>query len=649
MSQQVTASHLKRDAYLYVRQSTMRQVRENTESTERQYALRAKAVGLGWPPERIVVVDSDLGQSGASAADREGFQRLVAEVGLGHVGIVLGLEVSRLARSSSDWYRLLEICAMTDTLLLDEDGIYNPGDFNDRLVLGLKGTMSEAELHVLRARLRGGLLNKARRGDLKTPLPAGFVYAPDGRVVLDPDQQVQNAVRLLFQAFRRTGSAGQTVREFRRRGIAFPRCTRGAPRNGELVWVPLTHGIVVDVLHNPRYAGAFCFGRQRVRRIPGRGLHVERLSREQWVACRPGAHPGYISWEEYEENLRRLAANAPAVHSGAPREGTALLAGLALCGRCGARLAVRYHARSGGRLVPDYYCARTLASSGTRCQYIPGAGLDEAIGNLLIESVTPLALEAALGVQQELVERAEEAERLRRHEVERARYEVELARRRYLQVDPDNRLVADVLETDWNAKLRALQSAEETYERRRSEDRLVVDERCRGKILSLATDFPRLWCDPQTTDRDRKRIVRLILEDVTLLRGDEITAHVRFKGGACRTLRLPLPLPGWRLPKIQPQLIQLIDQLLDEHTDGEVAAELNARHQRGYGGKPFTRRGIWALRQAHHLPDRFTRLRARGLLTLDEIAAAVGVTGHTALKWRRAGLLVGHVYNDRGE
>ncbi len=285
MSQQVTAGHLKRNAYLYVRQSTMRQVRENTESTERQYALRAKAVSLGWPPQQIVVVDSDLGQSGASAADREGFQRLVAEVGLGHVGIVLGLEVSRLARSSSDWYRLLEIRAMTDTLLLDEDGIYNPGDFNDRLVLGLKGTMSEAELHLLRARLRGGLLNKARRGDLKTPLPAGFVYAPDGRVVLDPDQQVQDTVRLLVHVFRRTGSAGQTVRQFRRRGIDFPRRTRGAPRNGELIWAPLTHGIVVDVLHNPRYAGAFCFGRQRVRRVPGRGLHVESLPREQWVAC----------------------------------------------------------------------------------------------------------------------------------------------------------------------------------------------------------------------------------------------------------------------------------------------------------------------------------------------------------------------------
>ncbi len=344
-----------------------------------------------------------------------------------------------------------------------------------------------------------------------------------------------------------------------------------------------------------------------------------------------------------------MAANAPAVHTGTPREGSALLQGLALCGHCGARMAVRYHARSSGQLVPAYYCARGQATAGARCQCIPGAGLDEAIGNLLIESVTPLALEAALGVQQELAARAEQAERLRRHEVERARYEVELARRRYLRVDPDNRLVADVLETDWNAKMRALQAAEETYERRRSEDRLVVDEQSRGEILSLATHFPRLWRDAHTTDRDRKRIVRLILEDVTLLPGDEITAQVRFKGGACRTLHLPLPLPGWRLPKIQPQVIQLIDQLLDGHTDGEVAAELNARGLRGYGGKPFTHRSIWALRQAHHLPDQFTRLRARGLLTLDEIAAAVGVTGHTVLKWRRAGLLVGHVYNDRGE
>jgi len=252
--QKVTASHLKRAAYLYVRQSTLRQVVENTESTKRQYALRDRAVALGWPVEQVVVIDSDLGQSGASAADREGFQKLVAEVGLGHVGMVLGLEVSRLARSSSDWHRLLEICALTETLILDEDGVYDPGHFNDRLLLGLKGTMSEAELHVLSARLRGGALSKASRGELKSPLPVGLVYTPDDRVVLDPDQQVQQAMRLFFQTFARTGSASMTVRLFRVQRLAFPRRIRAGVHKGELVWAPLLHSNALHLLHNPRYA-----------------------------------------------------------------------------------------------------------------------------------------------------------------------------------------------------------------------------------------------------------------------------------------------------------------------------------------------------------------------------------------------------------
>ena len=275
--QKVTASHLRRDAYLYVRQSTVRQVFENTESTRRQYALRDRAVALGWPIERVIVIDSDQGQSGASSTDREGFQKLVGEVGVGRAGIVLGLEVSRLARNSSDWHRLLEICALTDTLILDEDGIYNPSDFNDRLLLGLKGTMSEAELHVLRARLRGGILNQARRGALKTPLPVGLMYDPADHVVLDPDRQVQQSIRHLFETFVRTGSATATVKHFRKQGLCFPRRPRYGPHKGELLWAPLRHWQVLQVLHNPRYAGAFAFGRTRTRQRPGGGIEIESL------------------------------------------------------------------------------------------------------------------------------------------------------------------------------------------------------------------------------------------------------------------------------------------------------------------------------------------------------------------------------------
>ena len=320
--QKITTSHLQRSAYLYVRQSTMRQVLENTESTQRQYALRQRAVALGWPADRVIVIDTDMGQSGASAVDREGFQKLVAEVGLGRAGIVLGLEVSRLARNSADWHRLLEICALTDTLILDEDGLYDPAHFNDRLLLGLKGTMSEAELHVLRARLRGGLLNKARRGELRCRLPVGFVYDAVGRVVLDPDTQVQETVRLLFATFARTGAAHATIKYFRTQGLLFPTRVAGGARKGELVWAPLCLSRAANALHNPWYAGAYAFGRGRWRKQPDGKYRHERLPRAEWHALIRDAHPAYISWEEHERIEQRLQAGAKALgweRQGPPR------------------------------------------------------------------------------------------------------------------------------------------------------------------------------------------------------------------------------------------------------------------------------------------------------------------------------------------
>jgi DNA invertase Pin-like site-specific DNA recombinase len=311
-AQKVTASHLKRDAYLYIRQSTLRQVFENSESTKRQYALSQRAIALGWPRERVIVIDSDLGQSGASAVDRQGFQRLVSEVGLGHAGIVLGLEVSRLARNSSDWHRLLEICALTGTLILDEDGLYNPCHFNDRLLLGLKGTMSEAELYMLRARLRGGLLNKAKRGELKTHLPVGLVYDSQDKVILDPDQEVQHAVRTCFDVYRRTESASAVVRHFRDRGLLFPRRLRRGLRKGHLVWGPLGCARVLHALHNPRYAGAFVYGRYRLCTTETGGRSVRRKPQDEWLTVLPSAHPGYITWEEFQKNQRCLREHAQA-------------------------------------------------------------------------------------------------------------------------------------------------------------------------------------------------------------------------------------------------------------------------------------------------------------------------------------------------
>jgi DNA invertase Pin-like site-specific DNA recombinase len=462
LASKVTTEHLERTAYLYVRQSTLRQVLENTESTERQYALRQRALALGWSAERIVVIDQDQGQSGASAADREGFQRLVAEVGMGRAGIVLGLEVSRLARNNADWHRLLEICGMSRTLILDEDGLYDPGDFNDRLLLGLKGTMSEAELHFIRARLRGGQLSKARRGELQMALPVGLVYDPAGKVALDPDSGVQHALGYLFATFQRTGSARAVVQTFTREGVLFPVRVRTGERKGELAWTPLRHWRVLRTLHNPRYAGAFVYGRRRARKRPDGKITNETLPREQWTTLIPEAHPGYLTWEQFEINQRLLATNAqahgPDRAAGPAREGPALLQGLAICGRCGKRMTVQYHQRR-GTLIPDYKCVGESIQAGTpQCLVVPGQSIDDTIGQLLLDTVTPLALEVALTVQSELEARADQTDELRKSHVQRAHQRAELARRRYLQVDPENRLVADTLEADWNDALRAQQA-----------------------------------------------------------------------------------------------------------------------------------------------------------------------------------------------
>ena len=652
-TQKVTASHLQRDAYLYVRQSTLRQVLENTESTHRQYALRERAVALGWPIERVTVIDHDQAHSGASAADRAGFQRLVTEVGLGRAGIVLGLEVSRLARNCADWHRLLEICALSDTLILDEDGLYDPSHFNDRLLLGLKGTMSEAELHVLGARLQGGIRNKARRGELQSPLPVGLVYDLQGRVALDPDQQVQQTLRTFFQTYERTGSAMATVKFFRRERLLFPRRLRGGGRKGELIWGPLVHSRALQVLHNPRYAGAFTFGRSRQRKLGDGHIKSHKLPQEQWHTVLPGLHPGYLTWEQFQEHQQRLRDAAQSYgedrRHGPPGEGPALLQGLVLCGVCGQRMTVRYHRRE-TKLFPSYLCQRDGIEQGVAiCQSIHGQALDQALGQLLLELMTPMTLNVAFAVQQELQARFAEVDRLRQQQVERARYEADLARQRYMQVDPGNRLVADSLEADWNEKLRALTEAQEQADRQREADHKILDDQCQTRVLELVTDFPRLWNSPQTGDHDRKRMVRLLVEDVTLIQTETLLAHVRFKGGATRSLTLVRPQSAWQLRQTRPEIVAEIDRLLTDSTESEIAAQLNERGWFSGEGGVFTPRIVANIRRDYQLHSRFERLRGRGLLTPAELAAELGVCRTTVNKWRRHGLLRGHFYNDKHE
>lgn len=648
----VNAGHLKRSAYLYIRQSTPRQVLENTESTKRQYALRQRAIALGWHDDGIVLIDSDLGHSAAIAAGRDGFQRLVAEVGMGRAGLVIGLEVSRLARNSSDWHRLLEICALTDTLILDEDGLYDASNFNDRLLLGLKGAMSEAELHVMQARMRGSLLNKARRGELHVQLPIGLVYDAQGKVALDPDQQVQQSLRFLFQSFRRLSSAAAVVRAFRETKLLFPRRLRGGPQHGELLWQRLNFATTLFVLHNPRYAGAFAYGKTRRRKTLD-GVHQRKLPQQEWHTLLTGAHPGYITWEQYQENQRRLRENAHALgperRQGPPREGPALLQGLAICGICGERMKVAYHVRAfrPSRSAPHYFCqGRSIDTPQPVCQWVPGISVDQAVGDLLLEIMTPVTIDITLAVQQELQSRLDETDRLRKQHVERARYEAELAHQRYLRVHPEHRLVADSLEADWNRKLCALQEAQQQYDRESLKDRLALDEELRTRMHMLATDFPRLWRDPNTPDRERKRLARLLLEDVTLIKRDQILVHIRFPGGTTRTLELPIPLH----PKLTPpSVVAEIDRLLDHHTCQAIADNLNSNGFTPGYGKPFHGPMIARIAKDQGLKTRWERLRERGMLTLYEMRSRLGICTDQVKAWRAAGLLRAHLCNDKNE
>ena len=648
----VTPARLNRDAYLYIRQSTLYQVINNTESTGRQYDLKNRAVALGWPEDKIHVIDVDQGRSGASAADRAGFQHLVAEVSLGRAGIVLGLECSRLARDSADWQQLVKICAHTDTLILDEDGLYDPAIFNDRVLLGMKGQLSEFELHFLRARMRGGILAKARRGELALALPIGLVRDGQGQAVPDPDAGVRHAVELLFDTFTATGSAFGVVRAFRDQQLTFPARHHRGPRRGELFFQPLTHDRVIKALRNPAHAGACAYGRARhATGLDGRH-HTSIKPIPEWTVLIKDHHPGYLTWDQYEANLAVLAANAAARGgdraAGPPREGTALPQGLVVRGRRGRRMTIRYHARHGAQ-IPDYVCQNDgIRTAQPICQHLTGDNIDSAVSSLILAALTPAAIEVSLAVSDELIAQAERADQPRRAHVQRAEQAADAARHRYLAVDAANRLVADSLEADWNTALRALAAARDDY-RKATAAATALDQRQRDKIRALATDLPALWNNPATPARERKRLIRLLVTDVTLTRGEEtITAAVRFPGGRDHVLRLPLPKNAWQLRTTDAQITGLISQLLDSLTYAQIAGRLNAAGHTSSDGHPWDGDRVAKLANYHQMPSHDKRLQDRGLLTLGQIAADLGAHPCSIKRWHRLGLITGEQADDRG-
>jgi DNA invertase Pin-like site-specific DNA recombinase len=638
----VGTEHLRRDAFLYVRQSTARQILKNAESTKRQYALRDRAVALGWPIERVHTIDHDQGRSAARADSRDGFEKLVTEVVLGRAGILLGLEVSRLARNDADWQRLLELCVLYGCLVGDEDGVYDPTDFNDRLLLGLKGTISAVELHVLTARLAGGLRNKARRGALELPLPIGLVYNAAGAVILDPDPQVQASLRLVFDTFRQTHSAYAVQDRFRREGLEFPRRTRREAGKGRLLFAALEPSRVLQILHNPRYAGAFVYGRNRVvQKIDSQ--QVIPLARKDWQVLIQNAHPGYIAWEEFESNEQILQNNLTEFLRGRPRGGpnkhAGLLQGRVLCGVCGTRMQVRYDWRDGQRIL-YYTCQESLtARRGRSCRWIAAPEIETAIGTLLLQTVTSTAIHSALAIQDKLTRQIEQAETRRRRALEQLRHRADLKRRRFANCDPDHRLVADVLEADWNEALRQLDALQQEHVHQRQADQVQLDEESRTRMSCLAQDFPRVWNDPGTAPHERNRMLGLLIEDVTLVQGDPVTVHVRFRGGHMTSLSVPRPLAPPRASKVSPEVIRELDRLLENYPDSEAATLLNALGYRNWLDQPFNRNRVTTLRQRAGLKSRFERLRAQGFLTTREMARELDLCVDHTRRLAHAGVL----------
>ncbi|MDP9258122.1 MAG: recombinase family protein [Actinomycetota bacterium] len=649
--EKLTVSHLRRAAFVYVRQSSRAQLERNVESTARQYALVARAVELGFAREQVVVIDEDLGISGSGLSERSGFARLTAEVALGHAGLVLGLEVSRLARNNVDWYRLLDLCGVTDTVIGDADGLYHPGSFNDRLLLGLKGTMSEAELHVLRSRLEGGIRNKAQRGELRRGLPVGLVWGEeDGEVLLHPDEAIRGSIATIFDRFAELGSVRQVWLWMRSERVQFPQ--QRFPR-GEIVWVTPTYHQVHSVLENPVYAGAYAFGKtRRERYVDEHGqprTRIRRLPQPDWDVLIWNHHPGFIDKTTFDSNRERIAANTrPRAHEpgGAVREGSALLQGIAVCGRCGRKLKVHYQGRH-GRQSPAYHCPSSVLVEGRGrwCLRVGGAQIDQAVADALLAALTPAGIKAALAAAEALEHDHDAALSQWRLQVERAQYQAERAERRYRQVEPEHRLVARGLERDWEQALTALQAAQAELELRERQRPRTLTPAERGQLLALGADLGRVWAAPTTSDRDRKQLLRTLIEDVILDVAREerrATVTLRWRGGALTELAVPLPRQQPTV-RTDEDTIELLERLAAHYPDATIAGILNRQGRRSATGERFTQiivgglrryRGIAAYQPPADPPD-------GELLPVGKAADVLGVAASTIHRWLQAGFIPG--------
>jgi DNA invertase Pin-like site-specific DNA recombinase/predicted DNA-binding transcriptional regulator AlpA len=646
----ITAGHLARQAIVYLRQSSPAQVEHNRESTERQYALAKKACELGWPYERIVVIDEDLGLSGAGWVARSGFARLTAEVALARVGLVLGLEVSRLARNNVDWHRLIDLAGLTDTLIGDADGIYHPALFNDRLLLGLKGTMSEAELHILRARLNGGIRNKAAKGELRRGLPVGFVWGEtDGEVLFHGDEAVVTAIRSIFERFAETGSARRVWLWFRAQDHKLP---LRMSEHAEIRWVEASYHAIHQVLTNPVYAGAYVYGKTRTEMMLDasgvRRKQIKHLPRDQWQVLIKEHHQGFIDWQTYEANQQRIARNTrPGPHKagGAVREGSALLQGLAYCGHCGRRLRTHYHGRNSS---PGYHCAgeRLVEGRGSYCLNIGGVQIDDAVARAFLAALEPAKIRATMAAAEQIEMDRESALKHWRLGVERANYAVSLAERRYRAVDPDNRLVARGLEREWEESLTSLETAKAELARREQERPRVLSIEEQSRLCALGPDLAAVWAATTTTPRDRKELLGTLIDEVIVkVERDKHAAHLtlRWKGGALTEIDLSLPRSRPVTVRTDEDTVGLVRRLAVHYPDTVIAGILNRQGRRTARGYRFEGNRVCSLRTHWKIPCFVPKTDAAAgeLLTIKRVATALGVAPSTIHRLINEGIIAG--------
>lgn len=649
-SEKILPENLERLAIVYVRQSTQQQVLNNQESTRLQYGLKTRAIQLGWPEGRVVVIDDDLGKSGSTAEGRIGFQRLVSEVGLGHVGIILGVEMSRLARSCKDWHQLLEVCALFGALIADLDGIYDPAHYNDRLLLGLKGTMSEAELHIIKQRMSQGRINKARRGELAAPVPIGYFRRPSGEVVMDPDEQARSVVQLVFRKFDELGTLNAVLQYLVRNKVLMGVRVHSGPTKSELEWRRPNRPTLQNLLHNPTYAGAYAYGRRRVdprRKKPG-CPSTGRVVRgpEDWLVLLKDRVPAYIAWEQYEANIARLKANrAVATEIGAPRHGPSLLSGLLVCAKCARRMTVRYQSHDAHH---TYVCTRMMTDYGGEiCQSLAGAALDRFVRARALEALAPASLELSLEATKNLERERTELARMWEQRLERASYEAERAARQYRQVEPENRLVARQLEREWDEKLGEHKKLEEEHHRFEQKQPRVLTDTERDAIRHLAADIPALWDASATTDADRKEILRQVVDRVvvdTQGQSERVRVTIHWIGGSKIEAEMIRPVAKLEQLSYYPALCTRIHALATEHmAPREIADRLNAEGFRPPKRREtFAAQGVAELMRALGVGQHRSQPKIREALDehewwLNDLARAVPMPAVTLYDWVRRG------------